>query len=897
MPTLNPEKWREVKEIFYAALQRAPEEREEFLNQSCQGDPHLRSEVESLLASSEDAGSFMRQPAVGEHATVIAANEQLHLNQSLGHYRILKLLGEGGMGQVYLAEDTRLERKVALKILPAHFAGNAERMRRFVREAKAASALNQPNILTIYESGAIDHTNYIASEYVAGETLNERLRREPLSLKVALEVAIQIASALQAAHEANIVHRDIKPDNVMIRPDGLVKILDFGVAKLTDKPVDLIDPEAATAIHARTNPGTIVGTAAYMSPEQARGKAVDARSDLFSFGLVFYEMLTGKKAFAGDNAMDIISCILHKEPVPLSQLLPDAPSSVDRLVAISLRKNCEERYQSAKALLNDLKEARQEVEFQNQPQRVPRLHHVDPEAQVSKEAITESAPTTLKTTQLFSRINNHKLAFVALSVLLLVAVGFSYWYFSDRPASNKPFESIAVMPFINESGNAEIDYLSDGITETLISSLSQLPGLNVKARSSVFRYKGKEVHAQTIGKELKVQALLNGRVVQRGPDLTFYVELVDAATENSLWKHTYHKTMTDLLVLQNDISRDVADKLRIKLTGADEQKLKKNYTENAEAYQLYLRGRYFWNRRNEEGIKKAIEQFQQAIERDPNYALGYVGLADSYVFLGEFTDAAPGEMLTKARAAADRALQLDDSLAEAHASSAIINRMQWRWAEAEEEFRRALSLNPNYANAHLWFSILLRNKRKFADALKEIQLAEELDPLSPVISANVAYVFVLTNNAEAAVEQCKRMLELDPNVPLIHELLGIAYLKQERRDEAIAQFEKAVELTKRANSRYLSSLGYGYGVAGRRTEALAILKELEEKNNKREAGELNIAGVYAGLGEQDKAFAWLEKSFAKRGILLPEVTWRYAFDGIRNDPRYLDLVRRMGLTL
>ncbi|CAN5559491.1 hypothetical protein BH18ACI1_BH18ACI1_15070 [soil metagenome] len=891
-----PDQWQKAKDLFNAALKCSPDERLRFVDENCNGDEAVRREVESLLANSEEAAVFLEQPAVGEVAEAIAGNnKKLRVSQSLSHYKILKLLGEGGMGEVYLAEDNRLERKVALKILPATFAQDTERMRRFVQEAKAASALNHPNILTIYETGETDNTNYIASEYVEGETLSERMKREPLNLKAALDIAVQIASALQAAHGAGIVHRDIKPDNVMIRSDGFVKLLDFGIAKLIEKKTELIDAEAATEIKASTTPGMIIGTANYMSPEQALGKQIDARTDIFSFGVMLYQMLAGKLPFEGANVMETIGLILHKEPVPLSGHKPDIPHEIERIVGKALRKDCEERYQTAKDLLIDLKDVKQDLEFQNKLERTASPNREVSKTQIISAATTDAAHTASSAEYITAEIKNHKLGFVALSVLLLTAIGLGYWFFFNHSLNTKQIESIAIMPFVNESGNADVEYLSDGMTETLISSLSQIPKLNVKARSSVFRYKGKETDAATIGKELNVQAIVHGTVVQRGQDLALHVELVDAQTENALWSADYKQPMTNLVSLQSEIARDVSQKLKIKLSGADEQKLEKNYTENAEAYQFYLRGRYFWNKRNTDGIEKAIEQFQQAIDRDPNYALGYVGLADSYIFLVEFGDATASEMFPKARTAIDRALQLDDSLSEAHASSALIYRNLWRWAEAEEEFKRAVSLNPNYSTVHIWFSIYFRNKRQFDDALREIKRAQELDPLSPVIGANVAYVYVLNNDPNSAVEQCKRIIELDPNSSLIHELLGIAYLKQQRYEEATAEFEKAVELSKRADSRYLSSLGYCYAVTGRRAESLAILKELEEKYNKHDASGQQLAGVYAGLGDKDQAFAWLERDFERRGILLPEITWRFAFENLRADPRYADLARRMGL--
>ncbi|MEP6946391.1 MAG: protein kinase [Acidobacteriota bacterium] len=896
MPTIIREKWSEIKEIFYAASQLEPAERAPFLDESCKGDDALRREVESLLSSSRAAGNFMQDPAIGEVADSISDEiGKFHANKILHHYKILKLLGAGGMGEVYLAEDMRLERKVAIKILPARFAQDPERMRRFVQEAKAVSALNHPNILTIYETGEIEETNYIASEYVEGETVSERLLDEPMNLKAALDVAAQMASALQAAHGAGIIHRDVKPDNVMIRPDGVVKLLDFGIAKLTEVRSGSIGSEAATAIAAHTQTGMIIGTANYMSPEQARGKEVDARTDIFSFGLTLYEMLSGKRAFEGENAMDVIGAILQKEPIQLRHLAPIVPQEIERIVNKALRKDREERYQTAKDLLVDLRNARQDVEFQDKLERTaaPLQGHSD--TQIDDSGTRNIPKTASNAESAAAGIKHRNLGFAALGVLLLAAIGFGYWFLFDHSSNSKQIDSIAVMPFVNEGDDANVEYLSDGMTETLISSLSQIPKLNVKSRASVFRYKGKETDAATIGKQLNVQAIVYGTVIQRGQELALHIELVDAETENALWSSDYKQPMANLVSLQSEIARDVSQKLKIKLSGADEKNVEKNYTENAEAYQFYLRGRYFWNKRNEDGIKKAIEEFQQAIEHDPNYALGYVGLADSYIFMVEFADAAASEMVPKARTAIDRALKLDDSLSEAHASSALIYRNQWHWAEAEQEFKRAVSINSNNPTEHIWFSVYFRNKRQFDDALSEIKRAQELDPLSPVVGANVAYAYVLKNDLISAVEQSKKIIELDPSSPLIYELLGIAYLKQKNYQQATVEFEKAVELSKRTDSRYLSSLGYCYGVTGRRADSLAILKELNEKYASNKANGQNLAAVYAGLGDKEQAFIWLERDFDRRSFGLPEITWRFAFDNLRADPRYTDLVGRMGL--
>ena len=612
----------------------------------------------------------MQNPAVGEVAeAIVRKKEPLLVSRTLGHYKILGLLGEGGMGQVYLAEDTRLERKVALKILPAAFAQDAGRMRRFVQEAKAASALNHPNILTIYEVGEFENKNYIASEYVEGETLSERLRREPLNLKGALDVAVQITSALQAAHAAGIVHRDIKPDNVMIRPDGVAKLLDFGIAKLTEKKTGLIDAEAATAIKARTTPGMIIGTAAYMSPEQARGKAVDARSDIFSFGLVLYEMLTGKRAFAGENAMDVISSILQKEPVPLRRLIPDVPHELERIVGKALRKDCEERYQTAKDLLIDLKDARQELEFQNKLERAAVPYREQAETQIINAAATDAVQTTSSTQYLAAKITNHKLAAIAALLVLTVGIAALYYFTrgntSNKPTSTETIDSIAVLPLTNAAQDPNAEYLSDGITESLINRLSQLSGLKVMSSSSVFRYKGREQDAQKIGNELNVRAVLTGSVKQIGDQLVINVSLDDAKDNHHIWGEQYVRKFADVLAVQNEIAQEVTTNLRVKLTGADERQLAKRYTDNVEAYQLYLKGNYEWNKHTLESLQKGIEFYNQAIEKDPNYALAYSGLAASYGVLGN-NYLPPKEAFPKSKAYAAKALAIDDTLSQAH---------------------------------------------------------------------------------------------------------------------------------------------------------------------------------------------------------------------------------------
>ena len=810
----------------------------------------------------------------------------------LGRYEIRSKLGEGGMGEVYLAEDTKLDRKVALKILPANVADDRDRMKRFMQEAKTASALNHPNIITIHEIERIDSVNLIATELIQGETLRQRMRSAPMKLGEVLDVAIQTASALSAAHEAGIVHRDIKPENIMLRRDGIVKVLDFGLAKLTERTSpELVDTEAPTRAAIHTEPGVVIGTAIYMSPEQARGLQVDARTDIFSLGVVLYEMVAGRLPFDGSTLNDVLASMLsEKEPQPLARYSSEAPVELERIVSKTLRKEREQRYQTTKDLLLDLQSLKQQLDFEARLER-----SIPPETTVSKvqASVSGQASPTASIESLTSRIKHRPSLVIALVALIVAVSSLTYLFYSARPAT--AIDSIAILPLINASNDPNSEYLSDGITESIISNLSQLPQLKVMARSTVFHFKGTDIDPREVGRQLGVRAVMAGRLLQQGDHLIVRTELVNVSDGTQLWGAEYDRKLSDVLGLQQDISREISEKLRLKLTGEEKKRLTGRDTTNAEAYQFYLRGRYFWNKRTADGIKKAIDQFQQAIDRDPNYALGYVGLTDCYALLEEYAGVPGSETLPKARVAADRALQIDDTLSEAHTSSGVIFFQMWRWTETEEEYKRAISLNPNYPTAHHWLSIYFRAKGQLDDSLREINRAQELDPLSSVIGQNIAEIYLLKNDLNSAIAECKRIIELDPNFPGAHEELGFAYLKQRRYEEAIAEFQKTVELSGSA-SKNQGDLGYCYAVTGRRAEAQAILKELEEKYARREAIGQYLAEVYAGLGDKDQAFAWLEKDFERRsGIRLPFVKWWFTFDDLRGDPRYADLVRRMGL--
>ncbi|HEX6188488.1 MAG TPA: protein kinase [Pyrinomonadaceae bacterium] len=822
--------------------------------------------------------------------------ESLQANTTISHYRILQKLGAGGMGEVYLAQDTKLDRKVALKILPADVATDQTRMRRFVQEAKAASALNHPNIITIHEIEQIVSMNFIATEFIDGETLRQRMRHTPMKLGEVLDVAIQCASALSAAHATGIVHRDIKPENIMIRRDGIVKVLDFGLAKLTEQiPLESVDTEAPTSL--KTNPGTVVGTAVYMSPEQARASETDARTDIFSLGIVLYEMVAGRLPFDGSSSTEVLASILsEKEPLPLARYSTEVPVELERIVSKALRRNREERYQTIKDMLLDLQSLKQELEFQRKLERSvpPHLKSTDPGEHAVETGMSSPTRSTVNERGPSSGIELNKTRVViAVAALLIIALGVGAYLYFIRSRSGA-INSIAVLPLVNDGNNPETEYLSDGISESLINSLTELQQLRVVARSTAFRYKGKEVDPQAVGRELNVRAVLMGRVRQVGELLNIQVDLVDASTGAQLWGEEYERKVSEVIYVKQAIAREVTEKLRLRLSGAQQQQLEKRETTNAEAYQAYLRGRYYWNQRTADGIRKATQEFQQAIQHDPNYALAYVGLADSFILLEAYAGVPSAENLPKARAAVDRALQIDESLAEAHTSLAEIHLRQWRWAEAEQEFRRAIALNPNYPTAHHWFSIYLRVKGQYDEVLKESKRAQELDPLSSIISSNLANAYHLKNDFKSAIELSQKVVELDPRHPNSYHNLGWAYLRQGRDEEAVAKFQKAVDLSGRASS-YLSSLGYFYAVKGRRDEALQIMRELEGRYERREAIGIHLAGVLAGLGETDQAFAWLEKDFEQRSGVLPEVRWWNNFGELRSDPRYANLLRRMGL--
>jgi len=806
-------------------------------------------------------------------------SKELDAGTNLSHYRIVSKLGAGGMGEVYLAQDTKLDRQVALKILPAEVAADQQRMNRFLREARSASALNHPNIVTTYEIQETDGITFIALELIDGETLSQRIQ-QGLNVIDALDIAIQIAGALAAAHAAGIVHRDIKPRNVMVRRDGIVKVLDFGLAKLTSVEESAVDMEASTKF--KTSSGVVLGTPIYMSPEQACGQEVDARTDIFSLGVVIYQMITGHLPFDGATVAEVTAAILsEKQPQPLARFSRDAPHELERIVSKTLRKNRDERYQTIKDLQLDLANLKQELEFEKRLERSTQPHGSITAPHYSRPVLT--------------RTRRFSLRYLVLAAILLVSGLGIAAYFIRRPAVVDSRMSIVVVPFANVSNQPDSEYLSDGLAEALINSLTELDQLRVIARSTSFRYKGKDVDPQQLGRELNVQAVLTGSVRQFGDSLNIQVDLIDAASGRQLWGQEYQRTNADVLAVKQAIAREVTDKLRLKITHEEQQRLVKHDATNPDAYKHYLLGRFFWNKRTGEGLKKAIEEFNQATSIDPLYALGYVGLADTYILREQYAGVPAAETLPPARAAVDRALQLDDSLAEAHTTSAAIYDREWRWGEAEQEYQRAIALNPNYATSHHWYSIHLRQRGRMEESLREIMVAQKLDPLSPIIGNNVAIMHLIANDLNAALAQCQRIIEIDPNYPEAHDILSLIYLKQGRKAEAVASSEKAVELGGRS-AFHLSFLVYMYARADRRADALRVMKEIEQLYAEGKALGSFLAGASVGLSDKDRAFYWLQKDLKNRSGQLPFVAWfPYVFDDLHDDPRFADLLRSMNL--
>jgi len=788
------------------------------------------------------------------------------IGTTVGHYRILEKLGGGGMGVVYEAEDLNLGRHVALKFLPEHLAHDPQALERFRREARAASALNHPNICTIHEIAEDGGQHFIVMEMLSGQTLKHRLQSGAIALDQLLENAVQLADALDAAHSQRIVHRDIKPANIFITKRGAAKILDFGLAKLTGKP-DAPVAEGATIEENLTSPGSTVGTVAYMSPEQARGEALDQRSDLFSFGAVLYEMATGRMAFGGNTSALVFDAILHKDPSSPVRINPDLPAELEHIINKALEKEPGLRYQSAAEMLADLKRLRRDS------------------SSGQMKATTDSKPVQRSRKKLFAGVG------IAAVLAVLALILFIFRSQSD----GKEISSIAVLPFVNTANDPNTDYLSDGITESLINSLSQLPNLEVRARSSVFRYKGRDVEPQSVAKDLKVQAVVTGRIVLRGDQLVVSSELIDARTNRNIWGDQYDRKMTDLIAIQQDITGAISAKLREQLSTGPKKQAVNGGTNDPEAYQLYLKGRYYWEKRTPDALEKAKDSFNQAIARDPNYAMAYVGLSDYYNTVEDYVPIPASETAPKARAAAEKALAIDSSLAEAHAALAGAHWSLFEFAAAEREFKRALELNPNYAQAHHWYGLFLSWDGRNQDAIAHLRRAVELDPLNLQYNCNLGQVLGNAKQYDASIEQLKKTLEMDPNYGQAHAQLSAEYQATGKYGLWLEEIKKAMDLFHQPeDAAIVEETARVYAQSGLKpamARQIVLKKQLAQH---RYVDPVDIALAYALLGDKDQTFAWLDKGLAEKSAGMQGFKSYALFEQWHSDPRYIELVKRMG---
>jgi serine/threonine protein kinase/tetratricopeptide (TPR) repeat protein len=800
---------------------------------------------------------------------------------TVSHYRILEKLGGGGMGVVYKAEDLRLGRFVSLKFLPEDLSREPLAIERFQREARAASSLNHPHICTIYDVDQYEGQSFIVMEFLEGQTLKHRILGKPIELERVPEYGHQMADALEAAHAKAIIHRDIKPANIFLTDRGQVKLLDFGLAKLLPERRSSNRAKATAANFGNTtqdahltSDGVALGTVAYMSPEQVRGQELDERTDLFSLGLVLYEMSTGLRAFSGNTSGVIFDAILNRAPTPPGRLNPAIPIQLEQIIAKALEKDRELRYRSASDMRADL-------------QRLKR----DTDSASAMLLATGQSPR-----QLLRRHWPHLVWGGVLAVVLLL-FGLNVGNIRDRVfggASQSRIESIAVLPFANLSNDPKTEYLSDGITESLINSLSQLPNLAVMSRNTVFRYKGQQSDLQKVGRELHVRAILTGRLIQSGDELMISVSLEDVENSRQIWGEQYNRKLSNLVSVQQEIAGDIYGRLRPRLAGEEKKILAKRPTENVEAYQLYLQGLYYWNKWTQADFKRAADFFTQAAQKDPRYALSYAGLADTYSLLGDAGYLPPSEAWPKAKAAAMQALDIDDTLPEAHTSLGLVKEhFEWDWTGAEREFRRAIELNPNSATAHHWYGDYLSNMGRSDEGLRETKKAQELDPLSLIINTTLAKQLYLAGKNDQAVEQLRKVLDIDAKFAPARPLLEEVYAGMGKQKEAVAEREKILSLS--GSPELAASIEEDFSKGGYKGVLQSWMDGLTEISKYGYISPYSIAQAYMRMGEKEKTFSWLEKAYEEHDSGLVSLAVEPMFGPIRSDPRFKDLLQRMKL--
>ena len=788
------------------------------------------------------------------------------------------------MGEVYLALDTKLDRKVAIKVLQPNSLADESLKKRLLREAQAAAKLDHPNICAVYDVNEADSFTFIVMQYIEGETLAEKMLGQPLELSTALAIAEQAAEGLAEAHTHGVLHRDLKPQNIMITPRGQLKILDFGLSKQM-RSSDSVDFEAPTATLLST-PGLVVGTMPYMSPEQLQGEPLDARSDIFSLGVTLYEMLAGKHPFKDKSAAMTLSRILRDDPVPTEQFQAQVSPALQAVLDKMLCKDKAARYQSAQDFLTDLRQT---------PAKLS-ANDAHAGATLTKQFSAIMLKETLAD-RILGKARRLKWAVLASGLALILLV-----FAISRLVSTEHLDSLAILPFSYVSSdprfmaNPDREYLSDGLTESIINNLSQLANLKVIARSSVFRYKGKDLDAQAIGRELNVRAVLVGQVKQEGDELRITVALMDVQGNRSIWGDTYQRKTADIQTVQKEIAGNVSEKLRVKLTGADQTQLARTYTQSGEAYEAYLKGRYHWNKRTDEGFKQATNFFQEAIVKDPTYALAYTGLADCYTLRSDYGFLAPKEGYALAKGAVTLALKYDESLAEAHTSLASIKAVtDWDWQGAENEYRRAIELNPKYATAHHWYAAQLLLQGRLDQALQEIKTAQQLDPLSLGINKDFAVILLYARDYDKALEQCRKTLEIEPHFGAMFTYIAQIYELQQKYPEAVAELEKA-HAADPEDGEITYALGQAYALIGKKDDALKISNELNQPGKQNVYLPKEAAYLYALLGEKEQAVAILQKAEENHYISVAELKMDPRLDELRKDPRVVELLQKIGLS-
>jgi len=874
---MTPERFRQVEQLATLVLQQEESERTAFLDKACSEDHELRREVESLLASDEKAGNFLEEPAahlVAERLTDDCERVPKEAGAAalpirpLGRYVVERELGSGGMGLVYAAYDPELGRKVALKLVRPRASGKrdpSEGRARLLREAQAMAQLTHPNVIAIHDVGTFGEQVFIAMEYVEGSTLTDWLAAKKRTWPEIVSLFVQAGRGLAAAHAKNILHRDFKPDNVWVGEDGRARVLDFGLARATRtescesqplvaQPGDGRRPPAGIAIlgAAVTEPGRVLGTPPYMAPEQLIGELGDARTDQFSFCVALYQALYGELPFTGESVvalLDEIKCRRIKEPPKSSRV----PSWLRRVLLRGLSPDRADRYESMERLLDELA----------------------PRPFVARRRILVTSA----------------LVFLATALVL----GRIEW--GKRDASAGHIRSLVVLPLESLSREAEHgeDYFAEGITDALTTNLAQVGALRVISRTSAMRYKERKVPLSEISRELKVDAVVEGTATRFGERVRISVHLIDARSDQHLWAENYERDLRDIVALQSEIARAIANQIRIQMTRGEQTRFALTAQVNPRAYEAYARGRYFWNKRTADGFHKAIAYFNEAIERDAGYALAHAGLADTYNLAAMYSVLPSEEALPKAKKAATRALELDEGLAEAHTALARIHEnLDWDWSAAEREFRRAVELNPGYATAHHWYAEYLSAHGRHEEALVESNQAHQLDPFSLTINTSLGLILAEGGREDLAIERLRKTVEMDANFSYVHFQFGRTYLRRMAFVEAIDEFQKATALSP-TMSRYASALAHAYARAGRNTEAHQVLDELTRSSHGPRASWTDIAIIRAGLGQSDQAFASLEKAYAHREWRLVRMRVEPMFDPVRADPRFGNLLRRIGL--